>query len=233
MRRYATTLLVQFCWWPAYGKAVFHAPSHAYSSSVDAESNDITLPAGDRLYARPFVSGGIDGRLSRILKQFSSYDKDIYQFGVFTGNGLKKIADTVHKYGRIWGFDSFQGIPPESATEMENWKDEKGNPKRHFLQGGYSAANALRSTSLRAVMHTVKMRVGMHRNVTLIPGFFNESLNDGLLRRHHFRPALHVDMDADIYLSAMQALDWMFAHKVCRNACLPTTGRPDLLRTSV
>lgn len=188
--------------------------SSADSELGSAHGADITLPVGERLYARPFVYGGIDGRLTRILKLYCSREKDIYQFGVFTGNGLKKIAHSIHKYGRIWGFDSFQGIPPESQEEVENWKDEAGGPKRHFLKGGYSAANALGMTSLRTVMHTVKARIGLHRNVTLIPGFFNESLTDGLLRRHHFRPALHVDMDADIYLSAMQALDWMFAHKL-------------------
>jgi hypothetical protein len=138
-----------------------------------------------------------------------------YQFGVFTGTGLKKIADHVKTRGHIWGFDSFKGIPPETEEENDNWRHPKtGKLKAHFLEGGYSAAHALNTTSLRSVLRFVAAHVGHRKDVTLVPGFFNDSLNDGLLRRHALRPALHVDMDADIYLSAIQSLDWMFAHRL-------------------
>ena len=47
-----------------------------------------------------------------------------------------------------------------------------------------------------------------HPNVTLIRGFFNESLP----RMHlaHLRPALYVDIDSDLYISARDCLQWLF-----------------------
>ena len=59
-------------------------------------------------------------KLQWLLNAAASDERDIYQFGVFTGTGLKKIADGVRsKSLRIWGFDSFQGIPPETSEEVE------------------------------------------------------------------------------------------------------------------
>ena len=39
--------------------------------------------------------------------------RDIYQFGVYTGGGLAKIAKHLTNYRRLWGFDSFEGLPEE------------------------------------------------------------------------------------------------------------------------
>ena len=59
---------------------------------------------------------------------------------------------------------------------------------------------------MSSVVRKVAARVGHAQRVTLVPGYFNDSLSDELLRDRKLRPALLVDMDADIYLSAMQAL---------------------------
>lgn len=178
---------------------------------------DATLPIGRVAYSGKFMSlaNGVDGRLMRHLRHFTSPEKDVYQFGVFTGIGLRKIVKELKgAYGHVWGFDSFQGLPPDSSSETESWRHPKtGAYKDHFLQGGYSAANALGSTSLRGVMRQVRERVGGH-NVTLVPGFFNESLTDDLPKKLRMRSALHVDMDADLYVSAIDALDWMFRHRL-------------------
>ena len=160
-------------------------------------------------FAAKFTSAsqGVSSRLLRLLNAVASGEKDIYQFGVFTGTGLKKIADGVRsKQLRIWGFDSFQGIPPETSEEVESWKSPAGKKKAHFLEGGYSAAAALGDASVSSVVRKVAARVGHKDRVSLVPGYFNESLSEGLLRDRGLRPALLVDMDADIYLSAMQVI---------------------------
>ena len=179
-------------------------------------SDDTTLTHMRKEFATAFPGGGIDRRVGRLLVEFARRDRDVYQFGVFTGNGLKKIAGYCSgRCGHVWGFDSFQGIPAESGEESQAWRHgAHGKYKTHFLEGGYSAAAALGDTSMRSVMRKVAARVGHPEQVTLIGGYFNETCNDMLLSKHRLQPALHVDMDADIYLSAMQALDWMFAHKL-------------------
>ena len=183
-------------------------------ASSPASITDVTLPAGTKLYSNRFSStaNGVDGRLVRLLNAFATPEQDIYQFGVFTGVGLKKIADHVPGCGHIRGFDSFQGIPEESTGEHESWRGSGAHA--HFRRGGYSAAHALGTTSLQTVMNKVAQLVGHQERVSLVPGFFNQTLNKRLLRKSKLQPALLVDMDADIYLSAVQPLDWMFANRL-------------------
>jgi len=69
------------------------------------------------------------------------------------------------------------------------------------------------------VLKAVKKVVRWDHNLTLVPGFFNESVNEDLLHKFQLQPALYVDMDADIYLSAIHPLDFMFAH----NLIIPST----------
>ena len=45
-------------------------------------------------------------------------------------------------------------------------------------------------------------------------GYFNESCNQETLQKHKMQPALYIDMDADIYLSAMQSLGWMLENQL-------------------
>lgn len=52
-----------------------------------------------------------------------------------------------------------------------------------------------------------------------MPGFFNESLP---AQPHHgrFAPALYVDLDADLYLSTYQALDWLLERGIVVNGTI-------------
>jgi len=163
-------------------------------------------------FACVFCAGGVSAEGLKLLERFASPDRDIYQFGVYTGNGLRKLATRLPNAGHVYGFDSFEGIPPESKDEEDSWRSRRGKPKTHFQEGGYSAAAALNKSDVRSTMLEVAKRVGQPARVTLVPGYFNASLNDELLRRHPLRPALLVDVDSDIYLSAVQPLDWMFSH---------------------
>jgi len=63
------------------------------------------------------------------------------------------------------------------------------------------------------LMSRINATVG-YANMTLIPGFFNESLTAGLRDRFEFQPALVVDIDVDLYVSAMHCLTWMFEQRL-------------------
>ena len=91
-------------------------------SQVEGGTDAVPKTHMQNSFAAKFTSSsqGVSSRLLRLLNAVASDEKDIYQFGVFTGTGLKKIADGVRsKSLRIWGFDSFQGIPPETSEEVE------------------------------------------------------------------------------------------------------------------
>lgn len=152
---------------------------------------------------------GISPLLIKLVNAAAAGERDVYQFGVYTGGGLAKIAKHLTNYRRLWGFDSFQGIPAEAAEEQANhWTP-------HFRPGGYSAADALGEYSLAKLTERVGAtvrRANPRVNLTFVPGYFNESLTPALLRR--LRPALYVDVDVDIYLSTVQCLGWMLANKL-------------------
>lgn len=176
--------------------------------------------------------------LLQLLRSNASPRRDVYQFGVYTGIGLAKIAEYLEPssrapskwrgmrlrqsvgIGHLWGFDSFQGIPEEAAEEQNAWSGTTA----HFQRGGYSAADALRTHDTRSLVEKVARLVSSRSgrpiaSTTFVQGFFNESLTPGLLesaRRagHPFQPALFVDMDVDIYTSTVQAMDWMLANRL-------------------
>lgn len=168
-----------------------------FASSIADRTEDKQLTHMEHKFSAKITAMGTDRRITHIIRERCSRERDIYQFGVFTGGGLKKIAASARNCRRIFGFDSFEGIPPESQEESESWHNGK-KYKVHFLEGGYSAAAAFNDSSLRSVMGRVAQYVGHTDRVTLIGGYFNETCNAQTQRKHQMQPALYVDMDADI-----------------------------------
>ena len=142
-------------------------------------------------------------KLKNLVNAAARRDRDVYQFGVYTGGSMRGIARSLHGFGHLYGFDSFVGLPTET----------KGEPIEgpHWKPGAFSAADALASYALNELMAQVSRRVE-RGNLTLVPGFFNESLNSVTRSRHPFQPALLVDVDVDLHASASQCLTWMFAN---------------------
>ena len=131
---------------------------------------------------------------------------------MYTGVGLRKIAKNLRNFGHLWGFDSFQGIPPQE----ENARGY--HPSGHFRGGGYSAADALGIYSLDALEKKIAaLATPYHSNLTLIAGFFNDSLRSERVARTPFQPALLVDLDVDVYSSTIEALEWLLS----RNLLVP------------
>ena len=115
---------------------------------------------------------------------------------------MQGIASRVKGFGQLWGFDSFTGLPSEARgvrTEGRHW-----NP------GAFSSADAMSVHSSSALFNRLTRKIGrIEGNVTFVPGFFNESLTPELLRQHSFQPALFVDVDGDLYVSALESVGWM------------------------
>jgi len=90
-------------------------------------------------------------------------------------------GDSINRIARllpdatVWGFDSFEGLP-------EDWRDR-------FPQGTYA----------------VKKMSRMRRNVRLIKGFYDETL-DPFLREHPGK-ARFLHIDCDLYSSTRTVLD--------------------------
>lgn len=163
-------------------------------------------------YACKFCGGGIDFDGIKTLRKVLQNDSDIYQFGVFTGNGLKRLLQNLPEQtsGHFWGFDSFEGIPSESKEEQESWRLKNGKYMIHFLEGGYSAASVFKTNTIKDTISKVERRIGFRDRLTLIPGFYGEVLNKDIIQKYNFKKAGYIDMDADIYQSTIDSLSWMF-----------------------
>ena len=157
------------------------------------------------------VNKTVEAKLYRVLNAAASPDKDIYQFGVYTGGSLRQIPRVIRGFGNLWGFDSFVGLPEEKGGLWVPGMAQRGNS--HWREGGFSAADAFGLYDMSSLLNRIKRSV-KYKRLELIPGFYNVSLTDELLRRHRFQPALLVDVDADMYVSTMQCLTWMFQNRL-------------------
>lgn len=138
------------------------------------------------------------------VRSFAAIEEgDLYQFGVANGNTLIELVNTYNR--TTWGFDSFVGLPAEQTGEstLREWAV---GMKRGNRGAGAAAVH-------NHVIRQLRGRFPADR-LTLIPGFYNESLTRGLARELGMRPAVYVDIDADLYVSTLHALDWLFAERL-------------------
>lgn len=135
-------------------------------------------------------------------------DLDVYQFGVYTGVGPKciceKLAAAGVQFGRFVGFDSFTGLPAED----DKIDDLEGD---HWKKGAFSAADALQMYNREALLAKIEETIN-YPDTVLVPGMFEASLTDELAAT--MRPAMLIDVDCDLYISARQCLEWVAKHKL-------------------
>jgi hypothetical protein len=137
-----------------------------------------------------------------------SFNGDIYAFGVWSGASLfdltKYLKANNIEYNRMYGFDSFIGLPEETPNI------EKYNS---FMPGNYSSVSLYNETDIGKIM--AEMCRGINNDkLRLIDGFFEESLNDDLIMREGLKPASFIDVDVDLHKSTKTALWWMFDNKL-------------------
>ncbi len=104
--------------------------------------------------------------------------KHILEFGVFHGTTIRIIAQTMNESFKVFGFDSFVGLP-------EPWVDKDGKlvcPSRHFSTNG-----AIPDVD----------------NVKFYPGWFCDTLSDHIQIAQSIA-LLHID--CDLYSSTKEVL---------------------------
>jgi hypothetical protein len=144
----------------------------------------------------------------------------IYQFGVYTGGGLaawlhKLRAHRLHFTGTLFGFDSFVGMPTEDQAHMA--PEHRRN--RAWQAGGLNAAERIGIKSWPELRDHIVKHVRYAPNKTvLVRGWFNETLAPANKLAEHFemRPAFLVDLDSDLYSSAVDALRFMLDRRLAR-----------------
>jgi hypothetical protein len=113
---------------------------------------------------------------------------DYLEFGVFNGTSLicmyRALEQLRLSHVRLFGFDSFEGLPPDE--------------ERHWGEGGRFSCD-LETTRRILIQEGVDLS-----RVTLIKGFFDQTLNDGLLSQT--QKASVIMVDCDLYRSTVECL---------------------------
>lgn len=120
---------------------------------------------------------------------------DYLEFGVYNGTSLLCTYRACEEAGlthvRLFGFDSFQGFPLEAANE----DDGRWAPGRCYSPLEFT----------RAVLDAESID---WNRVTLVPGWFRDTLNARTRDSHRIRKASVIMIDCDLYSSTRQALEF-------------------------
>jgi hypothetical protein len=127
--------------------------------------------------------------IEELAKQAHEFG-DYLEFGVRRGTSFAAMHDVLIEKGlntvRLFGFDSFEGLPPEAAKE--GWK-----------AGDFNSA-------ISATRKYLKERgIDWTRSI-LIKGWFKDTLNDETIRKFNIERASLVMVDCDIYSASRDAL---------------------------
>ena len=113
------------------------------------------------------------------------------------GNAFLKAFEHSKAMGideiQYFGFDSFQGLPEAEGIDQADGRFFEGQ----FACSKQDVENNLQSNGM-----------DMSR-VTLVEGYYEDSLTGELKGQHNFKPASVVLMDCDLYSSTVEALDWV------------------------
>lgn len=121
-----------------------------------------------------------------------------YHFGTKPNEewGLAKFPPCLEDM-RFFGFDSFQGLP--SASGVDEVVDFL---QSDFIEGAYDA-------DLGEVLKNME-RIGADKErVILVPGWYQQSLNDSTREEWNIEKAALIHVDCDLYESAKLALDFV------------------------
>jgi hypothetical protein len=129
---------------------------------------------------------------------------DIYEFGVFGGKSLRctiqQLRENHIKYNKIYGFDSFEGLP-----------EEDGDFIKTIAPGAFNAQK-LYNVSKEEVIQ--KVHDYTYNIPILISGWFSDVLNGELVKQYNMQPASYINVDCDLYISARTVLDWIFRNNL-------------------
>ena len=148
----------------------------------------------------------------------NAVEGDYFEFGLWRGKTFcyAHSLRRRHKMSKmkLWGFDSFQGLPTITEQEDNVWQ-----------KGDFACSEP--------ELQRILVRSGFKPSeYILVPGFYETSLNDGIHQRIDNRKAAIVYVDCDLYESTLSVLE--FVHRyfmngtvICFDDWYNYKGRPD------
>ena len=126
---------------------------------------------------------------------------DYYEFGVYKGFSLWFATQLAQKFNRnnmrFFGFDSFQGLP-----KLQNKDKIKNTANGNFAPGCFTA-------DIDFVKNNLKSHSAPMDKITLIKGFYKNSLRREIIEKYNMKEASIILIDCDIYSSTVTVLDFI------------------------
>ncbi len=123
---------------------------------------------------------------------------DYLEFGVFNGNSIGSMYIAAKELGlkstRLFGFDAFEGLPAGSENE------DDGVWKKGFYTCSFEQMNQC----------LIKRNVNPNE-ITWIKGWYDQTLNEELIRKYSLGKFGIVFIDCDTYSSSKTVLDFIAA----------------------
>jgi hypothetical protein len=118
---------------------------------------------------------------------------DYLEFGVFNGTSLGLMYKVLQEFGfdtvHLFGFDSFEGLPADAATDDEGaWQ-----PGQYFC-------------NLKTTQHHLNQRGIDWSRTFLVKGWFSETLQEQTVQAFRLRKASIIMVDCDLYTSTCDVL---------------------------
>ncbi|SOD39981.1 TylF/MycF/NovP-related O-methyltransferase [Nitrosovibrio sp. Nv4] len=161
---------------------------------IDAEWVARVLEVLDRRSDNRMAELGILSQAFEFIK-INQVPGDYFEFGLWRGKTFGYAHRMKHRYGRhdmkLWGFDSFQGLP-----------DTEEHPDNIWYKGQFACTRP----EFEAILKSRGIRSAEYE---LVEGFYSESLNDSAHRRLSGRTAAVIYIDCDLYDSTIQVLNFI------------------------
>ncbi|VAW67184.1 hypothetical protein MNBD_GAMMA09-3046 [hydrothermal vent metagenome] len=133
---------------------------------------------------------------------------DILEYGSADGTSITMLHSTADEMlaqrekmkFRIFAFDSFEGLPDATGLDQQHHTDST-TPGVKFVRGGYSF-------SQQEVQKKLDEEIGNTEHISLIKGWYEDTLTQKLKDDHNIRKASFINIDCDYYESTKTALNW-------------------------
>ena len=134
------------------------------------------------------------------FKGINNVNGDYFEFGLWQGKTFCYAHLMKHRYcqydTKLFGFGSFQGLPGIVEEKDNIW---------------YEGQFAYGEEKLRV---NLKRSGFLDNEFELIPGYYEDSLNDNLHRSFQDKSAAIVYIDCDLYESTIQVLNFVYRYFV-------------------
>jgi len=131
---------------------------------------------------------------------------DLLEFGIAGGHSLALINQVASELMernrgldyRVFGFDSFEGLPEPTGIDKEGHLDGRGV---QFNKGAFKCEKD-------RVMDFLQRQKAGAKRIHLVEGWYDKVLTPELRKEHKLEKAALINIDCDFYESTKTVLDW-------------------------